>query len=134
MAIIADTGGILVILDQDHPKHHAALEALDEPIIVPSIVLPEIDYLATRRLPYGTNVAFLKSLLDGDFEYLEVSLEDIRRAQEIMTQYADAQVGLVDAAVVAVAERLKIRRILTIDHRHFSLFKPRNLGYLELLP
>jgi uncharacterized protein len=134
MAIIADTGGILVLLDQDHPKHHAALEALDEPIIVPSIVLPEVDYLAMQRLPYGTNTAFLKSLLGGDFEYLELNLEDIRRATEIMNQYADARVGLVDAAVVAVAERLNINRILTIDHRHFSLFRPRNLGYLELLP
>jgi uncharacterized protein len=41
---------------------------------------------------------------------------------------------LVDAAVVAVAERLNIKRILTIDHRHFGLFKPKNLGFLELLP
>jgi uncharacterized protein len=134
MAIIADTGGILVILDQDHPQHQRTLEALDERIIVPSIILPEIDYLASQRLAYGTNTAFLKSLLNNDFEYLELNLEDIRRVHEIMQQYTDARIGLVHAAVVAVAERLRINRILTIDRRHFSMFKPRNLGFLELLP
>ena len=63
-----------------------------------------------------------------------MDLADLERANEIMNQYSDANVGLVDAAVVAVAERLNIKRILTIDQRHFGLFKPRQLGFLELLP
>lgn len=78
--------------------------------------------------------AFMKSLLAQEFEYYELNLNDLQRAQEIMIQYADARVGLVDAAVIAVAESLKINRILTIDNRHFSMFKPKGLGFLELLP
>ena len=30
MAIIADTGGVLVMMDRRHPKHKAALDSLDE--------------------------------------------------------------------------------------------------------
>ncbi len=133
MAIIADTGGVLVLFDQSHPKHQATVESLDERLIVPSLILPEIDYLS-RRLPRGAMRAFMSSLLTQEFEYFELDLPDLQRANEIMNQYADANVGLVDAAVVAVAERLNINRILTIDQRHFSMFKPRNLGFLELLP
>jgi uncharacterized protein len=133
MAVIADTGGVLVLLDQSHPKHQATLESLDERLIVPSLTLPEIDYLS-HRLPRGAMRSFMASLLTKEFEYYELDLIDLQRSNEIMNQYADAKVGLVDACVVAVAERLKINRILTIDQRHFSLFKPRNLGFLELLP
>lgn len=133
MAIIADTGGVLVMMDRRHPKHKAALESLDERLIIPSLILPEIDYLSSR-LPPGAMNAFMKSLLAQEFEYYELNLNDLQRAQEIMIQYADARVGLVDAAVIAVAESLKINRILTIDNRHFSMFKPKGLGFLELLP
>jgi uncharacterized protein len=133
MAIIADTGGILVLFDQSHPKHQATLDSLDERLIVPSLTLPEIDYLS-HRLPRGAMRSFMASLLTQEFEYYELDLIDLQRANEIMNQYADAKVGLVDASVVAVAERLNINRILTIDQRHFSLFKPKNLGFLELLP
>ena len=78
--------------------------------------------------------AFMSSLLTQEFEYYELDLPDLQRSNEIMNQHADANVGLVDAAVVAVAERLNINRILTIDQRHFSMFRPKNLGFLELLP
>lgn len=109
------------------------MESLDERLIVPSLILPEIDYLS-RRLPGGAMRAFMSSLLTQEFEYYELDLPDLQRANEIMNQYADANVGLVDAAVVAVAKRLNINRILTIDQRHFSMFRPKNLGFLELLP
>jgi hypothetical protein len=134
MAIIADTGGILVLLDRAHPLHERVLECLDERLIVPSLILPEVDYLASRRLTPKAVNAFMGSLLAEELEYHELELRDLRRAFEIMTQYADAQVGLVDAAVVACAERLGVRRILTVDRRHFAMFKPRQLDYLELLP
>ena len=133
MAIIADTGGVLVLLDRHHPKHQATLESLDERLIIPSLILPEVDYLSSR-LPRGAMNSFMNSLLAKEFEYYELNLANLERAFEIMNQYADAKVGLVDAAVVAVAEALNINRILTIDQRHFSLFKPKNLKYLELLP
>lgn len=133
MAIIADTGGVLVLFDQSHPKHQATFDSLDERLIVPSLTLPEIDYLS-HRLPRGAMRSFMASLLTQEFEYYELDLIDLQRANEIMNQYADANVGLVDASVVAVAERLNINRILTIDQRHFSMFKPKNLGFLELLP
>ena len=51
-----------------------------------------------------------------------------------MDIYQDAEVGLTDASIVALAERYKIRRVLTLDRRHFGMFRPEGLEYLELLP
>src|SRR5450759_1331031 len=42
------------------------------------------------------------------------------RIVEILKQYADANIGFVDASLVAVAERLGINTIFTTDRRHFS--------------
>jgi predicted nucleic acid-binding protein len=66
--------------------------------------------------------------------FLAVDMTDIARAYEIMTIYADTPIGFVDASIVALAERYKIRQVLTLDRRHFAMFRPRGLGYLELLP
>jgi predicted nucleic acid-binding protein len=41
---------------------------------------------------------------------------------------------LVDAGLVAVAEREKIRRIFTLDRRDFEVYRPAKLGRFLLLP
>jgi len=42
--------------------------------------------------------------------------------------------GFVDASVVAIAERLKLRTLLTTDRRDFHRVKPRHIRAFELLP
>jgi len=51
-----------------------------------------------------------------------------------MRTYADLRVGFVDAAVLAVVERLRQTKLATLDHRHFSVMRPRHVDALELLP
>lgn len=41
---------------------------------------------------------------------------------------------MVDASIVAVAERLDVRKIATLDRRHFSVVRPRHVDALELIP
>jgi hypothetical protein len=56
------------------------------------------------------------------------------RILELMRQYADNAIGFVDASIVAVAERLGVRRILTLDRRHFGQIRPRHCDALDILP
>ena len=42
--------------------------------------------------------------------------------------------GTVDASVIALAERLKVAQIATLDHRHFSVVRPAHVESFELLP
>ena len=51
-----------------------------------------------------------------------------------MSRYADARIDYVDCMIVALAERLGVTRILTLDQRHFRLFRPRHCPAFELLP
>jgi predicted nucleic acid-binding protein len=56
------------------------------------------------------------------------------RSAEILRQYADANLDFVDALIVATAERLNIKRLLTLDRRDFQLIRPKHCASFELLP
>lgn len=53
---------------------------------------------------------------------------------ELTERYADLGLGGTDASVVAIAERLGIDRIATLDRRHFSVVRPRHIEAFQLLP
>jgi uncharacterized protein len=134
-SVLADTSGIIALLDRDDRHHTAAIQTIQAAtILVPSTVLPEVDYLVSKYLGEPVARAFLEDLIAGCFTYLTIELEDIQHAVEIMMQYNVVPLGLVDASLIAVAERYQIQHILTLDRKHFSLIKPKKLRYLELLP
>ena len=62
------------------------------------------------------------------------SSDDLSRAVKLLDEYADARLDFVDATIVAIAERLNIRRILTLDRRHFRIIRPHHCEAFELLP
>jgi uncharacterized protein len=56
------------------------------------------------------------------------------RIAELVTTYADLQLGGTDASVITLAERLGATRIATLNHRHFRVVRPRHADAFELLP
>lgn len=90
--------------------------------------------MAEKNLGSATARTFIEDVAQGAYDYLQVEFADIARAQEIVASYSDVYVGFVDASIVAMAERYRIKRVLTLDWRHFTKFRPKGLGYLELLP
>lgn len=101
---------------------------------MPITVLPELDYLLMSRLGTQAELDILRSIRDGDFPIEPVTADDLGRSLELIEQYADSNIGLVDASIVAIAERLRITRILTLDVRHFRMFRPRHCEAFELAP
>ena len=63
-----------------------------------------------------------------------MTAKDLERVNQILEHYADSQLDFVDAVIVAIAERLRITRILTLDRRDFSIMRPRHCDYFEILP
>lgn len=118
--ILADTSGIIALLDRDDHHHPAVVEiAKTETLLVPATVLPEVDYLSSKYLGEPVARAFLQDLVAGYFTYLPVNLEDFKQALRVMARYQGVPLGLVDASLVALAERYHIRRIF--DPRSTSL-------------
>lgn len=137
MALILDTGPLYASLDRsdaDHGRCRRLIEESDEPLVVPAPVLVEVDYWIHQRLHPGVLVALLDDILDGAYRVEDLQAEDYRRARELCDRYAGADVGFVDAAVLAVVERLNEPKLVSLDHRHFRVLRPRHVDVLRLLP
>jgi predicted nucleic acid-binding protein len=59
---------------------------------------------------------------------------DWTRVAELVEKYADLRLGLVDASVVAVAERFGVVTVATLNHRDFRVVRPKHAAALELVP
>jgi predicted nucleic acid-binding protein len=137
VALILDTGPLYAAIDRrdtDHARCRALIEQSSERLVVPSPVLPELDYLVNERVGVGPMLAFLQDIEDGAFDVENLVSSDYPRVRELMDTYADADLGFVDSAVIAVAERFEEPKIATLDHRHFAVVRPRHVDALQLLP
>jgi uncharacterized protein len=137
MAAIADTGFLFALAngqDEHHRKAVSVIRRLSEPVILPLTVLPEICYLLDSRLGHPTMRQFVAGVLTGAMELTSLSKSDIARTLKILEQYGDTRIDFVDATIIALAERLEVTRILTIDQRHFRIVRPLHCAAFELLP
>jgi predicted nucleic acid-binding protein len=137
MALILDTGPLLAALDTSDPDHErcaALLSDSTEDLVVPSLVLAELDYWCHRRLGVDTWIMFLEDLLAGAYRVEHANSADLSRCRELQKQYHDQNLGVVDASVLALAERLGEDKLATLDHRHFSMLRPNHTAALRLLP
>ena len=133
---LIDTGFLFAVLDESDAKHPSCLAAFEyeDKALLPEIVLPELAYLLLKRGGYEVLSKFLRTVVAGDYSLVPTKLQDLERAAEILEKYADSNLDLVDCVIVAIAERLKIKRILTIDRRHFGIFRPRHCAAFEIIP
>jgi predicted nucleic acid-binding protein len=97
-------------------------------------VLVEFDHFASRQRDRRAVDVLLDNIEHGAYEVEELLASDYRRIRQLLTTYADLRVGFVDAAVLAIVERLREPKLATLDHRHFSVMRPRHVDALELLP
>jgi predicted nucleic acid-binding protein len=137
MAAIADTGFLFALAntqDEHHRKVINVVRRLSEPVILPLTVLPEICYLLDTRLGHASMRQFVANVLTGAMELTSLNKADIARALKILQQYGDTRIDFVDATIIALAERLQITRILTVDQRHFRIVRPLHCSAFELLP
>jgi len=132
--IIVDSGVLIAAADADD-AHHAActwlLEERGNECLVPAPVVVEVCWMLGRHVSAEVEGAFLGSLADGEVAVEDLEHADYRRMAELVVAYADLPLGAVDAAVVAVAERLGAQ---TVDRRDFSVVRPRHVEHLVLVP
>ncbi len=121
--IVADTGAIVALLDRSD-RHHRDIRAIydEDPAawVLPWAILPEVDYLIGAHLGADAESLFLEDLAERRFEVEWSRDDDLVRAAALSAQYRDLRLGLVDATVIAVAERMRARAIATLDLRDFG--------------
>jgi uncharacterized protein len=102
-------------------------------LLVPTLVITEVTYLLGSRLGVDAEVRFLGDLAAGNLIPEPVAPADWLLIAELVARYHDLPLGTVDASVVAIAERLAINEVATLDRRHFTVVRPK-AGPFQLLP
>lgn len=137
MTALLDTSFLLAMIngkDKNHLRVSRISERIEDDLILPVTVLPEVSYLIASRLGHLVMRQFLRQLASSNTVVETVTLTDLERAVEILDQYADAQLDFVDATIVALSERLNVSRILTLDRRDFSIVRPNHCLHFEIEP
>jgi predicted nucleic acid-binding protein len=137
VALVLDTGPILALLDAGDPAHArsvAMIEEVREDLVLPACVLVEVDYWTRKLLGQEAWEVFVEDVASGAYRLEPLTLEDLERAAELERQYGDLDLGLVDASVIALCERLDEPKVATLDRRDFSVVRPRHCDHLRLLP
>lgn len=132
--MIVDTGILYALADRSD-KHHAAAKKIfstNAPRVVPEPVITETDWMILSRLGRDAELGFLRGLAELVIE--APSRQDRARAAEVAEQYADLELGYVDAIIVALAERLGESTLATVDHRHFAAVRPRHVEAFDIVP
>lgn len=101
---------------------------------MPTLVITEVTSLLASRLGAEPEVRFLGDLAAGAFTVEPVAVSDWLRIAELVARYRDLPLGTVDASVIALAERLRLTDIATVDRRHFTVVRPAHVDRLTLLP
>jgi predicted nucleic acid-binding protein len=124
-------------LDADDADHAASVElfaASSGPWLTTQTVVAETAYFVGTRLGAEVEARWLADLAAGVILPVAIEPGDWLRIAELAWQYRDLPLGTVDASLVAIAERLNISKIATLDRRDFSAVRPVHVEAFELLP
>jgi len=136
MQVILDTSIVYSLMDKDDRDHLKTKSFFqknnDFLYILPSTIIIEICYLIRTRLSPHLEIKFLEEI-NQNFNLEPIKDIDILRIVEISKKYDTLDIGYVDASIVAMAERLKLNKILTLDNKHFRALIPKGFDYFDIL-
>ncbi|MFI5003725.1 MAG: type II toxin-antitoxin system VapC family toxin [Solirubrobacterales bacterium] len=134
--ILLDTSGLLAALDASQRHHREAavsLAAARPPLLLSPFVLAELDHLIASRVGQAARASLLEEVERGAYLLEAIVGADVARVHAIIRRYADLGISLADASIVVLAERHRVRDVLTLDERHFRVLTADGKP-LRLLP
>lgn len=135
--ILVDTGPLVAAANRKDDDHSRCVELLAQsrpPRLVPGPVIAEVGYLLARDAGPVPEAAFLRTFQTRFLSVVETTASDLTRAADLVERYTNLPLGTTDACVVAIAERLGLRELATLDHRHFGVVRPSHVKAFTLLP
>ena len=134
-AVLVDAGPLIALIDRSDPNHdrcRKTLRSIRDPLVTVWPVFTEAMYLL--RFSWDAQEALWEMVETQALRLLPVDDADMPRMRELMQKYQDLPMDLADAALVRIAEREKLHRIFTLDHRDFQVYRPSKLGRFSILP
>lgn len=96
-------------------------------------VFTEAMYLLGDAGGWKAQSALWALLIRSDLEIIELARETVERSRFLMEKYSDIPMSLADASLVAVAERLGLKRVFTLDS-DFDVYRFRGRQRFERIP
>lgn len=135
--ILVDTGPLVAVGAADDHHHEACTELLSsatEELLVPATVSAEVCYLLERRAGSKSEAAFLRLFPAG--RLVPAGITPLTMSAWRSSSYCVRRLAAprTDASLIAIAERLGVTRVATLDSRHFGSIRPRHVKAFTLLP
>lgn len=141
MTTLIDSGPLVAAAnrnDRDHKRCVALFQDLPGPFLVPDTVLIEACWVIGDRIGPHAHAVFLERVATelGRETHVLIPLTqtDLPRMAELAVKYSDLRLDPTDASVMAIAERLDVHRIATLDRRDFSVVRPRHVKAFTIVP
>ncbi|RLB26754.1 MAG: PIN domain nuclease [Deltaproteobacteria bacterium] len=133
--ILLDTGPIVAFFDASDHYHDICIELLkgvDEPLITTWPVLTEAFFLLGFSWRAQDNL--WQFIIRGGLNIMSLDDGQQARCRQLMEKYKDLPMDLADGTLVVLAESQKVRKVFTLDHKDFSIYRPRHIKRFTLLP
>lgn len=132
--VLVDAGPLVALIDRrdtNYPRCVEALRDVRDPLVTVWPALVEAMYLLDTWPGQATLWAMVEA---GPIGLARLEGDDVPRLRELMAKYRDLPMDLADAALVHVAERDGYRRIFTLDHRDFEVYRLAGRERFTILP
>lgn len=137
MTLLVDSNIWIAAQDRQNRDHGACsgllLEYAGRLASTVPVIIETAWFIEDRHGP-ARESEFLRLVTSGVVQAIDLTMEDWARSVELIDTYATLRLGAVDASVVAVAERLKLTDIATMNGRDFYAVRPRHCSAFRLLP
>jgi uncharacterized protein len=110
----------------------AALHHVQAPLLTTWPVVTEAMHLLADS-GWRAQRLLWELVLSPEVELVELDGPGRARARALMEKYRDLPMDLADATLVTVAERRRVRQVLTLD-RDFGVYRTASRGTFEVLP
>ena len=137
MTAILDISFLVATVDIKNENYGRILDVIvdsKEVLVLPTTVLPEVCHLLASRLGYPITRQVLTELANSNVIIEGIDKTDLKRVTEILDQYTDSKLNFVDATIVAIAERMNITKIFTLNKPIFSIISPQHCAGFEIFP
>lgn len=133
---LTDAGPLVALVDGDDNRHIAcagALPHLASPMVTTWPCFTEAMYLIGSAMAHLGQDDLWDFIDSGDLIIHESSPAERTRMRELMAKYKDTPMDLADASLVAAAEVLGVRRIVTVDS-DFVVYRLSGKQSFEIVP
>ena len=133
--LLLDTGALVSILDRTQTHHGKCVrffEAWERPILSTEAVLTEATHLL-GRVRQGRK-ACVEFFLHGGAVLVPATVSSLRRARDLLGDYADLPMDYADATLVVLAEEIGTDLVFTTDRRDFRVYRIRGRKSFRIVP